>query len=41
MFITNAMWTHSPKLLQKAAQRPTKAHFFPYKQVSGINGDYE
>ncbi len=29
------------KILQKAAQRPTKVHLFPYKQVGGRNGDHE
>ncbi len=29
------------KIPQKDAQRPTKVHFFPYKQVSGRNGDHE
>ncbi len=29
------------KILQKATQRPTKVNFFPYKQVSGRNGEHE
>ncbi len=29
------------KILQKATQIPTKVQFFPYKQVSGRNGDHE
>ncbi len=29
------------KILKKAAQRPTKVHFFPCKQVNGRNGDHE
>ncbi len=29
------------KILQKAAQRPTKVNIFPYKQLSGRNGDHE
>ncbi len=29
------------KILQKAAYRPIKVHFFPYKQVSGRNDDHE
>ncbi len=28
-------------ILQKATQRPTKVHFFPYKQVRKRNGDHE
>ncbi len=29
------------KILQNAAQRPTKVHFFPFKQVSGRKGNHE
>ncbi len=28
-------------ILQNATLRPTKVHLFPYKQVSGRNGDHE
>ncbi len=29
------------KIIQKVTQRPTKVHFFPYKQISSINGDHQ